>query len=129
MKLPTAAAIWATIVALAAILGIWHGFRGRQFALALGVAAALFAFEFFLAAPESSASVQGMLGGRGGIVAPLVPLFAVLDVFVRSDWRLEDDARRRGLHGLPAFSSQAAAGKSPGTWEDYAAVASALAAG
>src|SRR5665213_3117828 len=78
MKLSTAAAVWTSIVALAAILGMLRGFGGPRFVIALGVAAVLFAFEFFLAAPKVLAGVQGVLRERGGIVAPFVPLFAVL---------------------------------------------------
>jgi uncharacterized protein len=123
MRLPTAAAVWASIVALAAILGIWRGFGGRQFALALGVAAALFAFEFFLAAPRVLASVQGALGGRGGIVAPFVPLFAVLvySYGVTGDWKTMLVGAAYTV--LPALLVASGTGKTPGTWEDYAAVA------
>ena len=37
MSLPVAAAVWAAIVALAALDGIWRGFSGPRFAVALGV--------------------------------------------------------------------------------------------
>src|SRR5271166_2017262 len=78
MNLPTAIVIWAFIVAAAALAGVWLGFGGRRFAIALGVAAALFAFEFWLAAPAVLARARDWLGGHGRALAPIVPLFAVI---------------------------------------------------
>ena len=76
LNLLVAALVWAAIVALAALMGSWHGYGGRRFAIALGVAAVLFAFEFFLAAPGVLELAQRSVGGR--ILAPLVPLIAVI---------------------------------------------------
>ena len=123
MKFPAAAAVWASVVLLAAILGILHGFGGPRFAIALGVAAVLFAFEFFLAAPRVLAAVQSVLRLRGGIVAPFVPLFAVLiySFGVTGDWRLMIAGAAYTV--LPALLVASGTGKPPGTWEDYAAVA------
>ena len=78
MNLPTAFGAWAVIVGLATFYGIRLGYTGRSFALALGVAAALFAFELFLAAPRVLESARHLFGEHGGVLAPLVPLFAVL---------------------------------------------------
>ena len=75
MSFPFAAAVWAAVVSLAALEGLWHGLRGR---VALGVAAALFALVWFLAAPRFLDRIQHLLGVRGGVLAPLVPLFAFL---------------------------------------------------
>ena len=96
---------------------------GARFAIALGVAAALFAFEFFLAAPRVLAAVQSMLRERGGIVAPFVPLFAVLiySFGVAGDWRTMLAGAAYTV--LPALLVASSTGKAPGTWEDYAAVA------
>src|SRR4029077_5868939 len=68
MSLPVAVAIWAVIVLLAAFAGIHLGYSGSRFAIALGVAAALFAFEFFLAAPRVFGSVHDVLGQRGAVL-------------------------------------------------------------
>ena len=89
MSLPVAVAIWAVVVLLAAFAGIHLGYSGSRFAIALGVAAALFAFEFFLAVPKVFGIVQGALGQRGAVVAALVPLFAVLvySVGVGGNWK------------------------------------------
>jgi membrane protease YdiL (CAAX protease family) len=120
MGLPAAIAVWAVIVAGAAIGGTWLGFGGRRFAMALGVAAALFAFELFLAAPRVLALVQGRLGERGGVLATLIPLFAVLlySTGVMGDWRWLLAGAAYAV--LPAMLLASSAGKPPGTWEDYA---------
>ncbi|HVB58612.1 MAG TPA: CPBP family intramembrane glutamic endopeptidase [Candidatus Acidoferrales bacterium] len=122
MSFSTAAAIWAAIVALAAFLGMWRGFGGSRFILALGVAAILFAFELFLAAPRILELAQKLLGSRGGIVAPLVPLFAVLVYAfgVTGDWRTMLAGAAYAV--LPSILIAGSTGKSPGTWEDYVAV-------
>jgi uncharacterized protein len=78
MNLPIAAGVWAAIVAFVAILGLHLGYGNWRFALALGVAAVLFTFELFLAAPDFLAEARQALGEHGGVLAPLIPLFAVL---------------------------------------------------
>lgn len=121
MNLPTAAVAWAIIVALAAIYGMRLGYSGYSYALALGVAAALFAFELFLAAPRVLERTRAALGEHGAVLAPLVPLFAVLiyTIGVTANWKT-------ALFGaayvvLPALLSATSIGKPPGTWQDYAA--------
>ncbi len=118
---PTAVAVWAVIVLTATFAGVWLGFGGRRFALALGVAAALFAFEFFLAVPSVLAQVQRAFAGRASILAPLVPLFAVLlyGIGVTGNWKFILAGAAYAI--LPALLLASSAGKSPGTWEDYAA--------
>jgi len=121
MNLPTAVAVWAVIVLIAAFLGVWMGYGGRRFALALGVAAALFAFEFFLGVTVVMGWVQRTFGGRTGMVAALVPLFAMLiyGVGVNRDWKYILAGAAYAI--LPALLLARSAGKAPGTWEDYAA--------
>jgi len=120
MGLPTAVAVWAVIVAGAAIGGTWLGFGGRRFAIALIVAAMLFAFELLLAAPRALAAVRGKLGERRGSLAVLIPLFAVLlySIGVTVDWRLLMAGAAYAV--LPALLLARSAGKPPGTPEDYA---------
>jgi hypothetical protein len=117
----SAGAVWAAIVALAAFWGVWMGLAGRRFIVALGVAAALFAFELFLAAPPVLARVQRILRTRGGTIAPLVPLFAVLVYAfgVTGSWKTMLAGAAYAV--VPALLVAGSAGKSPGTWEDYAA--------
>jgi membrane protease YdiL (CAAX protease family) len=113
--------MWAAIVAVAAFWGVWMGLAGRPFIVALGVAAALFAFELFLAAPPVLARVQRILRTRGGTIAPLVPLFALLVYAfgVTGSWKTMLAGAAYAV--VPALLVAGSAGKSPGTWEDYAA--------
>jgi membrane protease YdiL (CAAX protease family) len=121
LSFSTAAALWAAIVTLSAIWGVWLGLAGRRFIVALGVAAALFAFGLFLAAPRILERVQRVLRARGGTIAPLVPLLAVLVYAfgVTGDWKTMLAGAAYAV--LPALLLASSTGKSPGTWEDYAA--------
>ncbi|HTW24200.1 MAG TPA: hypothetical protein VMD78_11400, partial [Candidatus Baltobacteraceae bacterium] len=109
-------------MAAAAFLGLRAGFSGPRFADALGVAAALFAFELFLALPNVQNAVLASFGNRGGALAPLVPLFAVL-VYASTvaggwPWMLIGAA----YAVIPALLLATSRSKAPGTWEDYAAL-------
>ena len=123
MSLPVAVAIWAVIVMLAAFAGIHLGYSGARFAIALGVAAALFAFEFFLAVPMVFSAVQGALGQRGAAVAALVPLFAVLiySIGVGGNWKYTLIGAAYAV--LPTLLLAASMGRSSATCVDYAAAA------
>jgi membrane protease YdiL (CAAX protease family) len=123
MSLPVAVAIWAVVVLLAAFAGIHLGYSGSRFAIALGVAAALFAFEFFLAVPKVFGIVQGALGQRGAVVAALVPLFAVLvySIGVGGNWKYTLIGAAYAV--LPTLLLAASAGRSGATCVDYAAAA------
>lgn len=121
LSLVGAVAIWALIVAMAAFWGIWAGLVGIRFVIALGMAALLFAFEFFLAVPNVLARTQHLLGERGGILAPLVPLFAVLiySFGVTNNWKMMLAGAAYAV--IPPLLVASCAGKPPGTWEDYLA--------
>jgi membrane protease YdiL (CAAX protease family) len=123
MSLPFAVAIWAVVVLLAAFAGIHLGYSGSRFAIALGVAAALFGFEFFLAVPKVFGIVQGALGQRGAVVAALVPLFAVLvySVGVGGNWKYTLIGAAYAV--LPTLLLAASASRSGATCVDYAAAA------
>ena len=123
MSLPVAVAIWAVIVLLAAFAGIHLGYSGARFAIALGVAAALFAFEFFLAVPMVFSAVQGALRQRGAAVAALVPLFAVLiySVGVGGNWKYTLIGAAYAV--LPTLLLAASTARSSATCVDYAAAA------
>jgi uncharacterized protein len=123
MSLPFAVAIWAVVVLLAAFAGIHLGYSGSRFAIALGVAAALFAFEFFLAVPKVFRIVQGALGQRGAVVAALAPLFAVLvySIGVGGNWKYTLIGAAYAV--LPTLMLAASAGRSGATCVDYAAAA------
>ncbi len=117
MTLPTAIVVWAIVVAMAAVAGVWLGFSGHRFAVALAIAAALFAFEFWLAAPKVLARARASLG----TLAPLIPLAAViiysLAVTGSGRWLLAG----AGYAIIPPLLLASAAGKAPGAWQDYVA--------
>jgi uncharacterized protein len=117
----TAAALWASVIVVVAILGLRLGYGGWRFGIALGVAAVLFGFESFLASPSVLESARGMLGGHGRVLAPLVPVFAVLiyTLTVTANWKMALIGAAYSV--LPALLVATSAGKTPGTWEDYAA--------
>jgi len=123
MSLPVAVAIWAVVVLLAAFAGIHLDDSGSRFAIALGVAAALFAFEFFLAVPKVFGTVQGALGQRGAVVAALVPPFAVLvySIGVGGNWKYTLIGAAYAV--LPTLLLAASASRSGATCVDYAAAA------
>ena len=110
------------VVALAAFEGGRRGFHGRAFAIALGIAAVLFGFELFLAVPRVLQSAQRSLAGHGSYFIALIPLFAVLvySLAVSGSWKFL--VLGAGYCVLPALLLASSAGKSPGTWEDYAAL-------
>jgi uncharacterized protein len=118
----TAVGVWVPIVVFVALLGLRIGYRGPRFGIALGVAAALFAFEFFLACPSVLESARGVLGEHGRVLAPLVPLFFVLTytVTVTANWKMALVGAAYSV--LPALLVASSTGKPPGTWEDYAAM-------
>jgi uncharacterized protein len=121
MHLPAAAGIWAAIVILAGFFGTRLGYGGRAFALALGVAAVLFAFELFLASPGVLEQARQALGEHGAAFAPLIPLFAVLiyTIGVSANWKMALIGVAYAL--LPALLVASSAGKPPGTPTDYLA--------
>ncbi|HWG59996.1 MAG TPA: type II CAAX endopeptidase family protein [Candidatus Acidoferrales bacterium] len=122
LTLPLAVAIWAVVVLVAGFTGAWLGYGGRAVIVALAVAAALFAFEFFLAVPRILEAAQAWLGGRLGLLAPLVPLLGVviycLAVRVSAEWMAIGVA----CAIVPALLLAGSAGRSPGHWEDYVAL-------
>jgi hypothetical protein len=121
LSFPAAVTVWAVIVGIAALAGNRMGLRGRHFCLALGVAAVLFGFEFLLSAPPVMNRARNLLGGRRAILAPLVPLFAVLIYMlsVTGNWKMMLLGAAYAV--LPALLLASSAGKAPGTWEDYLA--------
>ena len=123
LSLPFAVAIWAVVVLLVAFAGIHLGYSGSRFAIALGVAAALFAFEFFLAVPKVFGIVQGALGQRGAVMTALVPLFAVLvySIGVGGNWKYTLIGAAYAV--LPTLLLATSTGRSGATCVDYAAAA------
>lgn len=123
MPFSVALTLWTAVVAAAVIDGMSLGYGGPRFALALGVAAALFAFEFFLAVPRVQTSLQTWYGKRLGMLAPLVPLVLFLIYSVALDNRPLVTVAGVAYVVVPALILSESTGKPPGTWEDYFAVA------
>jgi CAAX protease family protein len=121
LKLPIAFAVWVPIVVFVILLGFRLGYGGRRYGMALSVAAVLFAFEFFLACPSVLDHARKFLGEHGRVIAPLLPLFAVLiyTITVTGNWKLALAGAAYCV--LPALLLASSSGKPPGTWEDYAA--------
>ena len=121
MSLPSGVVVWAAITSLAAFAGYKMGLGGRRFAVALGVTALLFAFEWLLAAPAVQQFVENALGGRAAFLSPVVPVSAVLVYSVaitgNAQWAIAGAAYAM----LPALLLARSTGSQPGTWEDYAA--------
>jgi uncharacterized protein len=123
MSVTAAVAIWATVVAVTAFAGIRIGLSGPRFGVALATAALLFGFELFFAVPRVREQGKRWLGARAGILAPLVPLFAALiySFAVTTDWKLMLASAAYVV--VPSLLLASSAGKVPGAWEDYAALA------
>ena len=113
-------AVWAAIVMAAGFYGTYIGYGGRPFAVALVIAAALFAFELFLAVPAVLVRVQRALGS-GAALAALFPLAAVLGyaILVTGDWKT---ALGGVCYVIFAVALVGSAGARPASaWQDYAA--------
>lgn len=117
-----ACAIWAAIVAAAAVTGVYLGLRGTRFLVALTIAAALFAFELFAAAPPVLVRIRGALGEGGAILAPLVPLFGVLLYTLAVSGNARMMLAGAAYVIVPALLLSSCAGRPAGTWQDYAAM-------
>jgi len=104
----------------AGFAGAYIGYGGRRFALALTVAAALFAFELFLALTDVQARVHGALG-NGAALALLLPLAAVVGyaLLVSGNWKTAAGGVCYVL--LPVLLVGSSSGRSTGAWQDHAA--------
>jgi hypothetical protein len=114
--------VWAVIVMAAGFAGAYVGYGGRRFAVALTVAAALFAFELFLAVLDAQARAHLTLG-NGAALAALFPLAAVLvySLLVAGNWKTAVAGVCYVL--LPVLLMGSCAGHSAGAWQDYVAAA------
>jgi len=113
--------VWAAIVLLTAVLGNWMGYGGKLFALALGVAALLFALAWFLAVPAVLEFLQRSPGGRMAFLAPLMPFVAaiVYSFGVSGSTKLAIAGAAYVI--TPPILLSSCAGSAAGKWEDYAA--------
>src|SRR5208282_1609470 len=74
MKLPLAAGVWSFVCLAGAIAGMWRGYGGRPFAVALATFAALFAVQVGFAAE----GVTDRLAARLDSVRATLPIAPVL---------------------------------------------------
>jgi membrane protease YdiL (CAAX protease family) len=123
MPLAVAFVVWAALVLFGIFAGLRLGYGGRGLAIAIAVAAVLLAIEVFTASPRTRERLTAFFSGHAFFLAPIVPLVAFLVYalnFYPSNW----------LHvvagvlyvAIPALLAASARGKSPGVWEDYAAL-------
>lgn len=81
--------LWTALVLFGIIAGLGTGYRGRDFAAAILVAAALLAVELFAVCPEVRERLDALLTGGAFFLAPLIPLAAFLVYALNiypSDW-------------------------------------------
>jgi CAAX protease family protein len=123
-QLPLSAAItvWTAVVALAAAYAMLLGFGGPRLAIALGVAAGLFAFELLIAVPRVKSSLRSSFAARLGVLAPLVPLGLFLIYSIALGNRSWITAAGAAYVIAPALILSSSVGKAPGAWADYLAV-------
>ncbi|HTV60244.1 MAG TPA: type II CAAX endopeptidase family protein [Verrucomicrobiae bacterium] len=122
MPFSLAAAIWAAVVVMAAFYGMALGYSGWRFTLGLGVAAGLFAFEFFLAAPAVLSRAFQTPGRLGVALLVLVPLIfgLVYLLAIAENWKLALVAAVYAV--LPVSLAAMSEGKPAGTWGDYISI-------
>ena len=122
MKLPLAAGLWAGVCLAGAFAGTWRGLGGPQFAIALGVFAALFAVQVGFAAEGVSGRLAAALHPLRGML-PLAPFLVYLAYVLGTglfSWRAAAIALAYAL--VPAALLLSAGDRAaPGRWQDYAA--------
>lgn len=123
--MPFAAAfiIWAALVLFGIFAGFRLGYGHRVFAIAIAVAAILLAAEIFTASPRTRDRLLAFLSGHAFFLAPILPLAAFL-VYALNVYPSRWICVLAGLLyvAVPALLAAGARGKSPGAWEDYAAL-------
>jgi len=117
-----AAAVWALVVAAAALYGVHLGFSGRAFFIGLAVAAVLFAFELFLACPTILEKFSRSPAQLALPLVILIPSAAALlySLALVGNWRLALAALAYAL--VPLSLAALSRGRPAGTWQDYAAI-------
>jgi len=122
MSFPVAAILWAVVVVMAAFYGVAMGYSGPVFALGLGVAAALFAFELFLASPPVLERATRHFGELGAPLLALFPLLAVVAYSLGVTRNLTFAMIGAAYAVLPILLAAISRGKPAGTAADYAAI-------
>ncbi len=121
MKLPFAAGVWAFVCLAGAFAGMWRGYGGPSFAVALGAFAALFAVQVgFAAEGVTDRLAAGLRPVRYAL--PLAP-FVVYVVYafgagVADGWLILLALAYACAPGLLLITAE---GRPKGCWQDYAA--------
>ncbi|HEV2287680.1 MAG TPA: type II CAAX endopeptidase family protein [Candidatus Acidoferrales bacterium] len=118
-----AAILWAGLLLFGTFGGLWLGYGGRRFAVAMVAATVLLGGELFLASPRTRDRILGFLRGRGFFLAALAPLCAFLLYALAGREIGWVEAGAGVLYVvIPALLAASARGKSTSCWEDYAAL-------
>jgi CAAX protease family protein len=120
MKVGLAAGTWAFVCLAGAFAGMWRGYGGPSFAVALAAFGALFAVQVGLAAEGVSERLAGALRPVR-YVLPLAP-FAVYTVYalgagVADAWLILLAAAYACAPGMLLLTAE---GQTKGCWQDYA---------
>lgn len=119
----TALLLWAGLLLFGVFYGMWQGYGGRRFAVALAVGALLLAGEIFFAAPAAGKRLHRWIEGRARLAAPVV-LFAVWVCYAAgaSGFGARNAVFAAAYVFVPALLAASARGKPTGAWQDYAAL-------
>jgi len=121
MKLPLAAGVWAFVCLAGAFAGMWRGYGGPPFAVALAAFAALFAVQVGFAAEGVTDRLGAWLESVRGVLA-IVPFLVYLAYALGAgvfSWRLAGLALAYAI--APAALLLSARNRAKGCWQDYAA--------
>lgn len=124
MNFATAVVVWACVTALGLAVGILLGYRGRAFVLAMTIASALLAGHVFSAVKSVQERVLAWLTQRGGWIAVLWPLGAIVvyAAFVIGwDWKIMLAGAAYVL--VPAILVATAGPRVLGRLQEFAAIA------
>jgi membrane protease YdiL (CAAX protease family) len=121
MKLPLAASVWGFVCLAGAFAGMWRGYGGRSFAVALATFAALFAVQVGLAVEGVTDRLSAWLESVRGML-PIAPFLVYLVYALAAgvfSWQLGGVALAYAI--APGALLLSAGKRGKGCWQDYAA--------
>ena len=115
--------LWAVLLLFGIFAGLWLGYGGRRFVVAMIAAALLLGGELFFASPQTRGRIMAFLGGHASFLVALVPLIAFL-IYALADRTIGWIEATAGVLyvAIPALLAASARGKRAGNGEDYAAL-------